>query len=86
MGERLVFVSNEGYDSILLIDNQDRVLSRWDATPDTVRDYLRDGSKPGCWEDQRNDEGLTVDDFGGEVVGENGSLNADRRRFWLRDA
>jgi len=81
--KRLVFVHNGGYDSVLLVDADGRVLSRWDVTPKVAQDYLREGSKPELWDDQGNDEDLTIADFG-EIVGENGNLSNERREFWLR--
>jgi hypothetical protein len=44
-----VMTSNNGYDSILLVDDNNVVLSAWTADKETVDAYLKDGANASEW-------------------------------------
>ena len=92
-----VMTSNNAYDCILLVDDNDLVVSRWDVTPDTLKSYLKDGASADEWEtgqwptgfapdEQTTDEDateLTTIAGYGKEVGRNGKIEDEsRREFW----
>jgi hypothetical protein len=92
-----VITTNNAYDTILLIDENEQVVSRWDADKQTVADYVRHGANADDWAvgewpngfapDQQDTEEAeaelrTVAAYG-EEYGRNGKIdNAERREFW----
>lgn len=87
-----VMTSNNAYDSILLVDENDHVVSAWAADRDTVRNFLKDGGRPDEWQigefynfprpDEIEEEPRRIADYGSEV-GRNGVIaNEERREFW----
>ena len=92
-----VLTTNNGYDTILLVDDSDVVLSRWDVTPETLADYLKDGARGDDWhagewpsgfnpdvaeEEWAAEELRTIAAYGREC-GRGGVIaDKDRREFW----
>ena len=81
-----VMTHNNGYDAILLVNDDDEVVSAWAATRETVQDYIYTGNRPEAWESNcgdLHDEMMTeIDDYGTEV-GRNGNVDSDERReYW----
>ena len=92
-----VMTSNNAYDCILLVDDNDAVVSRWDVDRAVLASYLQDGANADEWEtgvwptgfapdDQDTEEAQaelkTIAAYGGEV-GRNGKIEyAERREFW----
>lgn len=92
-----VIVTNNGYDTVLLVDGNDQVVSRWDATPSILADYVRDGANAADWntgefpggfapEEQDTEEEeaelRTIAVYGTEY-GRNGQIDSqERREFW----
>ena len=92
-----VIVTNNGYDTVLLIDESDKVLSAWTATKDVVLDYLRDGDEAEDWntdqwptgfdpelqtDEQLASELRVVATYGAEY-GRNGVIDDEARaEFW----
>ncbi len=92
-----VITTNNAYDTILLIDENEQVVSRWDADKRTVADYINSGANAADWnanewpngfapEDQDTEEAeaelRTIAAYG-EEYGRNGQIqSAERREFW----
>lgn len=92
-----VIVTNNAYDTILLVDENDVVRSRWDATKQLVLGYVANGANASDWntdewpagfapseQDTEEDaaELLTIAAYGQEY-GRNGRIdNEERRNFW----
>ena len=91
---KTVMTSNNAYDSILLVDSNDVVLSAWTADKQLVHDYSH--IPAGDWEigqwpmgfdpEQQDDEALaaelrTIGAYGDEI-GRNGAMSDSRREFW----
>ena len=91
VGPHTVITTNNAYDSILLVDTEDRVLSAWQATKNTVADYLDTGADAVAWESDVWDgfpvsagTPRTIGAFG-EECGRDGQIMDDsRREFWGR--
>lgn len=92
-----VMTTNNGYDTILLVDSNDHVLSAWMATPETVESYVSTGEQGNEWEpgqfagftdpsgEDNEDELRTVAAYGTEC-GRNGLISDERRKaFWIRE-
>jgi hypothetical protein len=89
-----VMTTSNGFDTILLVDDQDRVVSAWMATKDSVSNYIND-TDASEWEigqfdgfadptgEDNEDDLRTVAAYGVEV-GRNGMIPEDRRQFWVR--
>lgn len=92
-----VMTSNNAYDCVLLVDDADCVVSRWDADRDVITAYLQDGDNPEGWHigewprgfdpEMQADEAIAADlrtiAAYGEVVGRNGKIDdGERRQFW----
>jgi hypothetical protein len=76
-----VMTTNGGFDSILVVDENDKVVSEWTATKDVVLDYLRDGQDADEW-DTNAPEYTEISDYGTEV-GRDGVIDDESRaRFW----
>ncbi len=96
VGVHTVFVTNNAYDTILLVDGNDRVLSAWLANRVVIVSYISTGCDgyiftPGYWSpefDVRSEEDISDDlriiaSYGREA-GRDGVINDDsRREFWL---
>jgi hypothetical protein len=86
----LAMTSNNAYDTIILIDGN-RIVSRWDATPESVREYMT-ATNASDWDVQdvdglKGDDGetpLTVSDFGREIGRDGKITDAERLEFWTR--
>jgi hypothetical protein len=91
-----VITKNNAYDTILLVDDNDTVLSRWDVEPVTLRDYISitDASEweAGFWPagfapeqqdtEEAQNEMRTIAAYG-EEYGRDGKINDDERaEFW----
>lgn len=83
-----VMTTNNGYDSILLVDSNGTVLSAWTATPDVIACYLRDGAVADGWE-----TGVysgfpelceSISDYGTECGRNDVIADEHRREFWTR--
>ena len=92
MARQTVMTTNNGYDTILLVDTQDRVLSAWMATTETIRSYVTD-TDASLWEtgqfngfenpsSQENGEELRAIAAYGTEVGRDGSITPERRSFY----
>ena len=96
-----VMTTNNGYDSILLVDDNDRVLSAWIMDTQTLRAYLADGAEANGWHEGEWPRGFDPsDDDNGDIAdelrtisaygvecGRNGQIaDEGRRDFWCRDA
>ena len=92
----LVMTSNNAYDSILLVDGSDRVLSAWTADSQLVHDYAHipaeDWKECGQWwpegfdpdsadNSEIADKLRTIAAYGDEV-GRDGGMSDQRREFW----
>lgn len=78
---QVIMTTTNAYDSILLIDDDGQVVSRWIATPEVVADYLANGGDPMMWDVQHLDD-VSVEDCG-ETVGRDGQIDDDgRRQYW----
>ena len=78
-----VFVTSNGCDHILLVDENDgdRVIGAWMADDDRVADYLRDGADASNWEATWPDNNA-IGDYGTEC-GRGGQMTDDLRiAFW----
>lgn len=77
-----VIVTNNGYDSVLLVDDKDTVVGAWSpATKSNVLDYLRDGDAAGDW-DANGPDCTSIEDYGTEY-GRNGVIDDESRaEFW----
>lgn len=95
VGVQTVFVTNNAYDTILLVDGNDRVLSAWVVTPLVAMDYVwaEDGADAwisGYWSPEfgiRDGEPVseelhTIAAYG-EECGRDGRIDDPaRREFW----
>ena len=93
---RTVVTTNNGYDSILLVDDNDKVVSAWGAEKATLEAFVRDTDaaewNEGEWHtfgdptgEEIEDELRTIAAFG-EECGRDGVIASDeRKRFWFRD-
>jgi hypothetical protein len=92
-----VITTSNAYDTILLIDENEQVVSRWDVTPETLADYIRDGANAAEWNTGEFPNGFAPEDQDtedaeaelrtiaayGEEYGRNSQVdNAERREFW----
>lgn len=92
-----VLVTNNAYDSILLVDASDAVMSCWTATPQNVFTYLVEGASPNDWEMGEFPTGFAPEDAAtpedaaalrtiatyGTECGRNGQIDSqERRQFW----
>lgn len=76
-----VMTTNNAYDSILLVDELDRVVSWWDADPERVRAYLSDPDATN-WNIQGADDRIKA--FGWEI-GRDGQIDdKERLEFWMQ--
>lgn len=76
-----VLTTNNAYDSILLVNDDDEVIGAWQAEPKTINDYLKNGSEAANWSPTFPDE-KRISDYGIEI-GRNGVILDDfRREFW----
>lgn len=76
-----VMTTNNGYDSILIVDANDKVLSQWTATKETILDYLRDGQDAAKW-DANGPDCTEISDYGTEC-GRDGVIDDESRaEFW----
>lgn len=79
-----VFVTNNAYDSVLLVDADDSVVGAWTADRAVVASYLNSGSGADEWSPNYPDE-TAISDYGLEV-GRNGHISDKaRREFWNLD-
>lgn len=80
-----VFVHSNGYDSVLLVDDVDTVVSAWSpATKQDVINYLDDLNVDDWAVGSFGDpalEGLGIEAYGSEM-GRDGELPEHRREFW----
>ena len=90
-----VMATNNAYDSILLVDDAERVVSAWPAGRNIVEDFLTDtdasdwntGEFPGFANpaDEDNEDELRTIAAYGEECGRDGIITSDeRKQFWLR--
>lgn len=77
-----VIVTNNGYDSILLINSDETVVGAWSpATKSNVMDYLRDGAEAHLW-DANGPDCSKISDYGKEY-GRDGVIDDESRAdFW----
>lgn len=96
-----VIVTNNAYDTILLVDANDQVVSRWDVTPETLKAYIADGANADDWNvgqfpsgfhpeqqetEEQEEELRTIGAYGTEY-GRNGKIESQaRRQFWGLEA
>lgn len=60
---RLEYRSNNAYDTIILVDpSTGLAVSRWDATPETVENFLDTPQDANLWDDHHNQD--KAQDFG----------------------
>ena len=90
-----VMATNNAYDSILLVDDAERVVSAWQADRETVEDFLTD-TDASQWNagefasfanpaDEDNEDELRTIAAYGEECGRDGIITSDeRKQFWLR--
>ena len=88
-----VMTTNNGYDTILLVDENDRVISAWQADKQTVAEYAASAGKADEWHEnewstfrdpamsENEDELRTIGAYG-EEIGRNGAMSDERREFW----
>jgi hypothetical protein len=92
-----VIATNNAYDTILLVDDNDRVVSRWQADEQTVADYVQSGADADNWESGEWPQGFapheadsdedaeklrTIAEYGTEY-GRNGEIDSKERiEFW----
>ena len=88
-----VMTSNNAYDSILLVDSNDVVLSAWTADRQLVHDYNHIPSEdweinqwPMGFDPEQQDDDLagqlrTIAAYGDEI-GRDGVMSDSRREFW----
>ena len=84
-----LIVTNNAFDSVLLLNDAGLIVSQWTVEPSVFADYLRDGAnadewdvqEPAGYEDQYGNP-LTIEACGTEY-GRNGSIESEeRRRAW----
>ncbi len=94
-----VITTNNAYDTILLIDENEQVVSRWDVDTETLADYIATGANANDWNtgewpsgfapeeadtEEQIEELRTIAAYG-EEYGRNGQiLSEERREFWGR--
>lgn len=86
-GWSLEYRTNNGYDTILLLDNSGRLLSVIPATPTAIRHFLDCSLHPGDWPDDGNgcDDGITPGDHGNLLAVRMGyELWAIDDRLWVK--
>ena len=87
-----VMTHNNGYDAVLLVDDEDTVVSAWLADEKVIEAYVRD-TDADLWEvgvDDFSDDFSLEDDDGnpceisdyGTEVGRDGEMTEERRVFW----
>lgn len=90
-----VMTSNNAYDSILLVNSNDVVLSAWIADRQLIHDYSHIPAEDweiNQWpmgfdpaqqdEEELASELLTISAYGDEI-GRNGEMSDSRREFWI---
>jgi len=87
-----IMTHNNGYDMILLVNDDDDVVSAWEATDEVMRNYTTDTDadlwETGVGSDGLDDDGCptmfyAISDYGDEV-GRDGEMTVERRAFWFR--
>lgn len=86
-----VMVTNSAFDSILLVNDRDEVVSAWEADERVIADYLRHGDRADKWERGQWPAGtyanggepcIRIEDYG-EECGRDGEIeSASRRAYW----
>lgn len=89
-----VLTSNNAYDSVLLVDFADVVLSAWTADRQLMHDYSHIpaedweidqwplGFNPHHSENESIAEELLTISAYGEEIGRDGEISVERREFW----
>jgi hypothetical protein len=92
-----VLTTNNSYDTLLLVNGNDQVVSRWDVTPVELASFLASGANANDWEtgewpygfapedqdtEAASDELRTIAAYGREY-GRDGVISDDSRKaFW----
>ena len=90
---KLMYAHNNAYDTIILVDDEDKVVSTWEVTGKEMADYLTTGHLPDDWDVQDADgkvfdgEPATPEDYG-DILDERGGPAetpfAHRVEFFIR--
>jgi hypothetical protein len=87
--------TNNAYDSILLVGENDMVLSAWTADKQTIYDFIRDGKNADNWNagewstfsnpagEENEDELRTIAAYGDECGRDGVIADSRRREFWM---
>lgn len=69
-----VITTNNAYDTILLVDENDRVVSKWEATPENIASYIN-ATDATDWDagHMAPDDATDIASYG-EEVGRDGDL------------